>query len=163
MAWAIEHDHYEVLHVAIQPLRDSFQVGGHGRVEVHDTFPRRSDDNFFHIKIGGVEQSAAFAGGQDYDGVGSSGGAQVSAFERIDGDVHLREEGFGRVGGQADFLADVQHGSFVALAFADDDGAVHLYGVHGFAHGFHGDFIGFVAVAETHGARGGDGGRFDDA
>jgi hypothetical protein len=67
------------------------------------------------------------------------------------------------MGGEADFLSDIQHGSFVALAFADDDGAVHLYGVHGFAHGFDRYFIGFVAIAETHGARGGDGGRFYDA
>jgi len=35
---------------------------------------------------------------------------------------------------------------------SDDDGAVHLHLIHGFAHGFDGRFIGFVAVTKAHGA-----------
>jgi hypothetical protein len=33
--------------------------------------------------------------------------------------------------------------------------------VHGFAHGFHGYFIGAMPIAEAHGARRSDGGIFD--
>jgi hypothetical protein len=65
--------------------------------------------------------------------------------------------------GEANFFADVEHGCFVAFAFADDDGAIHFELIHCFAHGFDGDFVGFVAIAETHGAGGGDGGIFDYA
>ena len=65
--------------------------------------------------------------------------------------------------GEAHFFADVKHGRFVAFTFTDNDDAVHLESVHGFAHGFDGDFVGFVAVAEAHGASGGDGGVFDYA
>jgi len=42
--------------------------------------------------------------------------------------------------GEADLFADVEHGRFVALAFPDDDGAVHLHLIHGLAHGFDGHF-----------------------
>jgi hypothetical protein len=67
------------------------------------------------------------------------------------------------VRGEADSFANVKHGSFVAFAFADNDDAVHLERVHRFPHGFDGDFVGFVAIAEAHGACCGDGGVFDDA
>ena len=114
-------------------------------------------------RSGACSKPPRLAGGQHRDGVGRSGGAEIGAFQRIDGDIDLGEERFGRVRGESDFFADVQHGRFVALAFADDDGAVHLHRVHGLAHGFHGDFVGFVAVTKTHGARRGDRGGFDYA
>jgi len=49
------------------------------------------------------------------------------------------------------------------VAFADDNGAVHLDLVHGFAHGFDGDLVGFVAIAEAHGAGGRNGPIFNYA
>src|SRR5258708_13501748 len=51
-------------------------------------------------------------------------------------------------------LANIEHGSFVALAFADHDGPAHGHGVHAFAHRFGGDFICFMAVPQTHGIGG---------
>ena len=110
-----------------------------------------------------MQQAAALAGGQHHNRVRRSGGAKIGAFQRIDGDIHLRKQRLRRVRGQPDFFSDVQHGRGVAFAFTDDDGAVHLHGVHRFAHGFHGDFVRLVAVAKTHGARGGDGGGFHHA
>ena len=63
----------------------------------------------------------------------------------------------------ADFFADVEHGRFVALAFADDDLAAHRHGVHDLAHGFDGDVVGVLALALSHGLRRSDRRRFDDA
>jgi hypothetical protein len=65
--------------------------------------------------------------------------------------------------GEADSFTDVEHGRFVAFAFADDDGAVHFDLVHGLAHSFDGDLVGFVAITEAHGAGGSDGSIFDYA
>ncbi len=62
----------------------------------------------------------------------------------------------------ADLLADVEHGRFVALAFADDDGAVHRHRVHVFAHGFGRDLVGQPAVALSHGVGRRHRGVFDD-
>ena len=122
----------------------------------------RADDDFLHVAVGRVEQAALFGGGQHGDGAGRAGGAQVGAFEGIDGDVDFGDlAAVGKFG--ADFLADVEHGRFIALAFADDDGAAHGDGVHGLAHGFGGDLVGERTVALSHGARRGDGGFFDDA
>jgi hypothetical protein len=54
---------------------------------------------------------------------------------------------FDAIARRADLLADVEHGRFVALAFADDDGAAHGDRVHGAAHGFGGDVVGALAIA----------------
>ena len=108
-----------------------------------------------------MKKAAAFAGGENRDGIWRASGAKISAFERIDGDIDGGEISVWSVRGEAHFFADVKHGRFVALAFANDDDAVHLEPVHCFAHGFDGDFVGFVAITEAHGAGGGDGGVFD--
>ena len=79
------------------------------------------------------------------------------------GDVHSGKIRVGSVRCEADFFADVQHRRFIAFAFTNDDDAVHLKRVHGFAHGFDSDFVGFVAVTEAHGTGGGDGSVFDYA
>ena len=71
-----------------------------------------------------MQQSAAFAGGQYADGSRRAGGAKVRALQRIDCDVHFRiNDAF--LWGASDLLPDVQHRSFVALAFANHDGAAH--------------------------------------
>jgi hypothetical protein len=57
---------------------------------------------------------------------------------------------------RSDLLADIEHGRFVAFAFADDDGALHGNGVHGGAHGFGGNFVSTLAVAKAHGFGGSD-------
>ena len=88
----------------------------------------------------------AVGGGEDGDGVGRAGGAEVRALERVDGDVHLRGAG----AAAAHLLADVEHRRLVALALADDDRAVDRHGVHHLAHRFDGDLVGLVAVALPH-------------
>ena len=108
-----------------------------------------------------MKEAAAFAGGENGDGIRRTGGTKIGAFERIHGDVHGGKICVGSMRREADSFADVQHGRFIAFALADDDDAVHLESVHCFAHGFDGDFVGFVAITEAHGAGGGDGGVFD--
>ena len=56
----------------------------------------------------------------------------------------------------ADLLADIKHGGVIALALADDDGAVHGDSVHGLAHGLGGHLITKWTISLAHGAR-----RFD--
>src|SRR6266404_1504290 len=163
MARTVEDDDDQILNVAVEPLGDGFEIIGDGGIEVDRTLAGRTNYNFFHVQIGSVQQSALLTRGQNGDGAGGPSSAKISALERIYGDVDFREQSFGRVGSQANLFADVKHGSFVAFAFADDDGAVHLHGVHRFAHGLDGDFVSLVAVAESHGARGSDGAVLDHA
>ena len=61
-----------------------------------------------------------------------------------------------------DLLADVEHRRFVALALADDDGAVDRHRVHHAAHRLDGDLVGLVAIALPHRVGAGDGRLFDD-
>src|SRR5258708_18345059 len=145
MARTVEDDDDQILDVAVEPLGDGFEIVGDGGIEVDRTLAGRTNYNFFHVQIGGVQQSALLTRGQNGDGAGGPSSAKISALERIYGDVDFREQSFGRVGSQANLFADVKHGSFVAFAFADDDGAVHLHGVHRFAHGLDGDFVSLVA------------------
>ena len=163
MARAVEDHDDEVLHVAIETLGDRFQIVGNRSIQVHRAFAGRADNDLFHIKIRRVQQSALFARGQNGDGVRRAGGAKIGTFQWINGNIHGGKKSLGRVRRQADLFADIEHRGFVALALADHDGAVHFHLIHSFAHGFHGDFIRFVAVAKSHGARGGNGAVFDHA
>jgi len=103
-----------------------------------------------------VEQAALFGGRHHGDGVGRAGGTEVRAFQGIHGDVH---RGLPRT--HAHLLADVEHGGLVALPLADDDGPVHVYGLHGMAHGLHGELIAALPVPEPDAAGAGDGGLLD--
>ena len=139
-----------------------FRLSATGASSSTAFFAGWADDDFFHVTVRGVQQASALRGGQHGDRSGRAGGAEVRAFERIDGDVDFRNfRAVGKVG--ADFLADVEHGSFVALAFADDDGAAHGDGVHGLPHRLGGHLIGELAFALAHGVGGGDGRHFDHA
>src|SRR5882672_3002274 len=126
VAGAVENDDDEVFDVAIEALGDGFEIVGDRSVEIHGAFAARADDDFFHVEIGGVKEAAAFAGGKNGDGVCGPGGAEIRAFKRVYGDVYGWKICVGGVRGETDFFADVEHGRFIAFAFADDDGAVHL-------------------------------------
>ena len=69
----------------------------------------------------------------------------------------------GRLAREPDLLADVEHRRLVALAFADDDGAVDRHGVQHSPHRLDGGLVGLVAVALAHRVRAGDGRLLDDA
>src|SRR6185503_7094185 len=61
---------------------------------------------------------------------------------------------------RANLLTDVQHGRFVALAFANDDVPGDLDLFKSAAHGLHRGLVRPAAVALSHSARGSDGGFF---
>ena len=64
---------------------------------------------------------------------------------------------------RADLLADIEHRRLVALALADDDGAVDVEAVERRAHGVDGGLVGGLLVAAAHQPRGGHGRRLGDA
>ena len=160
MAGAVEDNDDQVFDLASQHLGDNGEVVPHGCFQIDHAFAGWTDHHLFHVAVGGVQQTAALGGSQYCDGAGQSVGTQVGAFERIDGDINL-----GVVAAVlfADLLADVEHGGFIALAFADDDGAVHGDGIHHRTHGLGGHLVGPLAVTLPHGLGGSDGSIFDDA
>src|SRR5262249_16905855 len=110
------------------------------RVEIDSVLAGRADDDLFHVAVGSIQQAALLGGGEYGDGAGSAGRAEVGAFQGIDCDIDFRNlAAIGKF--CADFLADVEHGGFVALAFADDDVAAHGHRVHGLTHGFGGNLV----------------------
>src|SRR5215470_1032357 len=123
MTGAIQNDDDEVFDITVEPLGNRLEIVGDGCVKVDGAFAGGADDDFFHIKIGCVEEAAPFAGSENGDGICGASGAEICSFERVDGDVNGGKICVWRVSGEAYAFADVKHGGFVALAFADDDNA----------------------------------------
>ena len=78
----------QILHLAVEPLRDRFQVVCHRRVEVDRALARRADDDLLHVEVGRMQQAAVLARGQHGDRVRLARGAEIGALERVDGDIH---------------------------------------------------------------------------
>ena len=87
MPGPVEHDHDQIVHAALQAAGDGFQIVLDRRFQVHRAFGRRADHDLLHVTIGGMQQAAALGGGQHGDRAARAGGAEVGAFERIDGDI----------------------------------------------------------------------------
>ena len=158
----IKNNHDEIFHIALQTPGDVLQIVGYRRVKLNRILARRPHDDFLHVAVWSVKQASTFGSGQHRDRPGSAGSTQIRAFQWIDGDVD-----FGHISSVVKLgpylLADIKHGRLVTLTLADDDGAAHRDGVHGFAHGLGGDFVAELALALAHGARRSDGGNFDHA
>jgi hypothetical protein len=159
MAVAVEHHDGQLVDVALEGVGDLVEVLLDGGIEIDMLAGGRSDHDLVHVDVGGVEQAALFRGGQNGDGAGGAGGAEVGPLQRIDGDVDLRIDlPLGPTAAQR--LADVEHRGLVALPLADDHGAAHLEAVELRAHRLHRDLIGVLPFAVTHRARSGDGRHF---
>src|SRR5438132_11090016 len=137
VARAVEDDHHQVFHIAVQAPGNRAQVVRYRRIQFDRAFTRRPHDDLFHVNVRRVEQSSLLAGGQYGNGVGRSGGAEVGALERVHSDIHRRVVVFRVVYRRADLFADVQHGGCVPLPFANNDGAIHRHRIHHLAHGLH--------------------------
>jgi len=129
-------------------------------VQVDRPFGRVADDQLLHVHVRRAHEAALVTGGQHRNCVVLAHGCHAGAVDRVDRDVDA-------VAASANVLADVEHGGFVDLAFADDDFAVDLDLVQYEAHRLHGGAIGLVLVTAAKpfvaGQRGGfgDTGEFD--
>ena len=111
-----------------------------------------TDRQLVHIGVGRVEEPALFGNGEHGERVGPRAGGDRRAFERVERDVDLGPAVLRR----ADLLADIEHRRLVALALADDHGAVHRQRVERGAHRLDRGGIGGVIVAAPDPGRGGD-------
>ena len=103
--------------------------------------PALPDDDLVHVGDVGVEERAALGRGENRDRAVAAFRGERRPVDRIDRDVHRRS-----VAG-SDVLADVEHRSFVLLAFADDDDAVDVDLAENAAHRVDGGLIDGVLVA----------------
>ncbi len=159
---AVEHDHDQVVDAPLQATGDVLEVVGDRGIQIDRVLAGRPDHDFFHVAVGRIQQTTFLRRRQHRDCTGSARRAQIGAFEGIDSDIDLRDlAAIGKFG--ADFLADVEHGRFVALAFANDDIAAHGDGVHRLPHGLGCDLVCQLAIAGAHGARGRDSRLLDHA
>src|SRR5688500_1202990 len=151
VARPVEDADHQVADAASERLRNRTQVEADGCVQIDDLAGARAHDQLLHVYVGRVQEAAPFRGGQHGKRVGRAGRAQVRAFEWIDRDVHLRVgAAVPFVVREANLLADEQHRRLVALAFADDDGAVDRDGVHLAAHRFNSNLVRLVPIALSH-------------
>ena len=118
-----------------------------------------ADGDLVHIDIGGVEQTAFFRNRQYGERIRAGLGGDGGAFERVERDVDARTAALRA----ANFFPDEQHWRFVALAFADDDGAIEIELVERVAHRFDSGGIGGLFITAANQLGTGDGGIFGDA
>ena len=75
----------------------------------------RSNGQFFHVSVGGMQHRPTWAHRDDGQRVWHILGGQCRAFKRVKRDVHTWSVSC------ANLFPDIQHGRFVAFAFADND------------------------------------------
>ena len=86
-------------------------------------------DQLLHVEhCGGVEHSAAVCHSNHGEGIVHAECGQAGTVDGVNRHVE------GGTGAVADFLAVVQHGSLVLLAFTDDNGAVEVDGGEAVTH-----------------------------
>ena len=117
-----------------------------------------ADRDLVHVDVGRVQEIALLGDGEHGERVGPGLGGDGRALERIERDVDFGTAALGR----SDLFADEQHRRFVALAFADDHGAVHRQLVQGGAHRLDRGGVGGFLVAAADQRRGRDCRRFGD-
>ena len=114
-------------------------------VEIDETFGQAAaNGDLVHVDIGRVEEAAVIGHGHHGQRIGEALGGDRGAFERIERDVDLG------AGAGADLFADIEHRRLVALAFADDDGAVDLEAVERLPHRVDRGLVGGLLVAAAH-------------
>ena len=118
----------------------------------------RPDRDLVHVDVGGVEQPALLGNRQHRERVGAGLGGDRRSFERVERDV---DPGAGALRA-ADLFADIEHRRFVALALADDHGAVHRQFVERGAHRLDRGGVGGFLVAAPDQLRRGDCRRLGD-
>ena len=162
MTRTVEHHDHQIFDIPIQAPGNVLEVVRDRSVQIDGVLTGRAHHDFVHVAIGSIEQATAFGGREHRDGSRSAGGAKVGALQGIDGNVDFWNfSSVGKFGPH--FLSNVKHGSFVAFAFANHNGAAHRDRVHGLAHRLGRDFITELALALPHRSGGSDCRHLDHA
>ncbi len=108
------------LHLPVQAMRDGLEVIFHRRVDIQRIAAGRAGDDLFHVTIRRVQQAAGFRRRQHAIELAVPGAHRLVPSS---GSTAISTCGYSMPGwcGRAHLFADVQHGRFIALAFADDD------------------------------------------
>ena len=112
-------------------------------IEIDGALSTRTHDQLLHVHVGGLEEGSLVAHGQHGQGIGLPHGGHAGALYGVDRDVH------GVALTRAHLLADVKHGGFVDLPFADHNLAIDLDLIEDVAHGRHGRAIGDILVTTS--------------
>src|SRR6266851_8250886 len=107
MARTVEDDDDQILDVAIEPLGDGFEIVRDRSIQIDGPLAGRTNNNFFHVQIGSMQQPPLFTGREDGDGAGGPRGTEIGALEWIDGNVNFWKQRFRCVGGEANLFSDV--------------------------------------------------------
>ena len=134
MARAIENAYDHVFH----GLAERSGNGGHvlGRRLVNTDYARTGGPggDLVHVGVGRVQQRSSWRHRNGRERVGLAERAQIRALEGIDRNIKFFPA-------KPQLLADEEHGSLVALAFADDDPPAYIKVVEGVAHSCRGRLI----------------------
>ncbi len=124
-----QNGHGQIAKRFTQRIRDVAQVIRQRQIEIDRPFGARTDNQFFHIHIGRIQETAFIADRQHRQRVRLTHRRHARALNRIDGDIYRIA-----VAG-TDFLADIEHRGLVDFAFANHDGAVNVDLVEHDTHG----------------------------
>ena len=116
----VHHDDGQFAGCKTKALAENLDVLGSRLTDVHLALGCRGCSQFLHVEVGSVEKSTAIRSGQDSHGASLAVGAKVGSLAGINGEIHTG------AGATPHFFADVEHGSFIALALTDNDAALHL-------------------------------------
>ena len=153
---AIHHDDGEFAGGKAKALAENLDVLGGRLTDVHLALGCRGRSQFLHVEVGSVEKPTAIRSGKYRHGAALAVGAKVGAFAGINGEIDAW------AGATAYFFADVEHGSFIALALTDHDAALHLDEAHAGSHGLNCCSVSFVFFAQAGQFGRGDGSLLND-
>ena len=157
VAVAVEDDDCQLLDRQPLGLGDPPQVPVDRHLEVDHAASFAAHDQLLHVVDVGGEHGSPLGEGDHRDGAWQAGGGQARAFDGVDRNVNLWLEPV------ADLLAEEEHRGFVLLAFADDDGALHVDGRQRLADRLHRPPVGSLLVAATLQRGRGEGARLGHA
>ncbi len=145
MTRPVEHAYDDFMRFDALGRRHRRDIVADGPVQVDDAFGiAGTHGQLVHIDVGRIEQPAFLRDGQHGQCIRPGLGGDGGALQRVERNV----DPWPLADRAADLLADIEHWRFVAFAFADHDGAVHVKIVEGQPHGFdRGGVGGFFVTA----------------
>ena len=142
MAWTVQHNNGNFLRAKALGFCDSVDVEGNRLVDVYLAGSFWADNQLIHVKHSGrVVHRAALSSGDDRNRVWAAFSHQTGAIDRIDCDIHpCAFTG-------AYMFAVEEHWGFIFFTLADNNYAVHGYGVDERTHGIDCCAVAFILLA----------------